>query len=178
MAAGVQRVIIFIDGSNIYWGLRYYNENNSTDHRIKYTKLVEELTQGRQRIRSYFYGSVGVPPREGQIKFHDSLKFSGFQVVVKPIKKRWNPITGKEYSIEKGVDVALVSDLQSLAWEGAYDVAVLVSGDADFVGTVEKVKYKGKIVEVASYKDSLSGELRRVADKVIFIDDIMDKIKM
>ena len=178
MAAGIQRVIVFIDGSNVYWGLRYYNQANSTNLRIKYTALVDKLTGDRQRIRSYFYGSLGVPPDLNQLKFHDSLRFSGFQVVVKPIKKRWNPATKKEYTVEKGVDVALVSDLLSLAWEGAYDVAVLVSGDADFIETVQKVKYKGKIVELASFRESLSGELRRVADKTVFLDDMMDEIKL
>jgi hypothetical protein len=38
------------------------------------------------------------------------------------------PLTISE---EKGVDSALVTDLLSLAWQRAYDVAVLVSGDAD-----------------------------------------------
>jgi len=173
-----QRVILFIDGSNVFWALHTYNQANRTADKINYVKMIDELTQGRQRIRAYYYGSVGVPPKENQIKFHDRLRYSGLQVVTKPLKVRLNPDTGEQHLIEKGVDVALVSDLLSLAWEGAYDVAVIVSGDADFVGTIEKVKYKGKIVEVASFRDSLSGDLRRVADKVIFLDDLMPKIKL
>ena len=44
---------------------------------------------------------------------------------------------------EKGVDTALVTDLLSLAWQGAYDVAILVTSDADFIPAVEHVQAKG-----------------------------------
>jgi len=33
---------------------------------------------------------------------------------------------------EKGVDVAIATDMIKLAWEDAYDWAVLVSSDRDF----------------------------------------------
>lgn len=46
-------------------------------------------------------------------------------------------------SREKGVDTAIVTDLLSLAWEGAFDVAVLVSSDADMIPCVERVQEKG-----------------------------------
>jgi uncharacterized LabA/DUF88 family protein len=43
----------------------------------------------------------------------------------------------------KGVDSAIVTDLLSLAWENAYEVAILVSSDADFVPAVERLQEKG-----------------------------------
>jgi len=46
-------------------------------------------------------------------------------------------------SREKGVDAAIVTDLLSLAWENAYDVAVLVSSDADMIPCVERIQEKG-----------------------------------
>ena len=55
------------------------------------------------------------------------------------------PSCGQRFqrSVEKGVDTAIVTDLLSLAWEGAYDVAILVSSDADFVPAVERVQERG-----------------------------------
>lgn len=44
---------------------------------------------------------------------------------------------------EKGIDTRLVTDLVSLAWEGAYDIAVLVSADQDFVPAAEYLQNKG-----------------------------------
>lgn len=46
-------------------------------------------------------------------------------------------------TVEKGVDTALVTDMIKLAWEKAYDVAVLVSADRDFIPAVELLDAKG-----------------------------------
>lgn len=53
-------------------------------------------------------------------------------------------------AIEKGVDTAIVTDLLSLAWEGAYEVGILVTSDADLIPCVERVQEKGfKIINAA-----------------------------
>jgi hypothetical protein len=44
---------------------------------------------------------------------------------------------------EKGVDSAIVSDMLTLAWEGSYDLAVLLSQDADFIPAVQAMQKKG-----------------------------------
>lgn len=44
---------------------------------------------------------------------------------------------------EKGVDTRMVTDMISLAWSKAYDVAVLVSADRDFVPVAEFLQTKG-----------------------------------
>ena len=44
---------------------------------------------------------------------------------------------------EKGIDTRLATDLVSMAWEGAYDIAVLVSADQDFVPAAEYLQNKG-----------------------------------
>lgn len=44
---------------------------------------------------------------------------------------------------EKGVDTRMVADMISLAWADAYDVAVLVSADRDFVPVAEFLQTKG-----------------------------------
>lgn len=46
-------------------------------------------------------------------------------------------------SREKGVDTAIVTDLLSLAWENAFEVAILVSSDADMIPCVERLQEKG-----------------------------------
>lgn len=46
-------------------------------------------------------------------------------------------------SLEKGVDTAIVTDLLGLAWESAWDVAVLVSSDRDFIPAIELLNVKG-----------------------------------
>jgi len=49
-------------------------------------------------------------------------------------------------TVEKGIDTAIATDMISLAWEGAWDVAVLVSSDRDFIPVVTFLSGKGKRV--------------------------------
>jgi uncharacterized LabA/DUF88 family protein len=49
-------------------------------------------------------------------------------------------------TIEKGIDTAIATDMISLAWESAWDVAILVSSDKDFIPVVEFLATKGKRV--------------------------------
>lgn len=44
---------------------------------------------------------------------------------------------------EKGVDTRIVADMISLAWANAYDIAVLLSSDRDFVPVAEFLQTKG-----------------------------------
>ncbi len=51
---------------------------------------------------------------------------------------------------EKGVDTRIVADMISLAWANAYDVAVLVSSDRDFLPVADFLQTKGiKVVHGA-----------------------------
>ena len=53
-------------------------------------------------------------------------------------------------SVEKGVDTALVTDLLALGSEGAFDVALLVSSDADFAPATRHLQGRGiKVINVA-----------------------------
>jgi uncharacterized LabA/DUF88 family protein len=55
------------------------------------------------------------------------------------------PITS---TVEKGVDTLIATDMIRLAWEGAYDLAVLATMDSDLVPAVEFLDARGlKIIQ-------------------------------
>lgn len=57
------------------------------------------------------------------------------------------PLNG---TVEKGVDTAIATDMIRLAWENAYDVAILATSDADLVPAVEFLDQKGiRVVQAA-----------------------------
>lgn len=58
-----------------------------------------------------------------------------------------------ERAVEKGVDSAILTDMFSLAWEEAYDCAILVSGDSDLIPAVEKIQDKGLKIVNATWKN-------------------------
>ena len=165
-----ERVMVFIDGSNVFWASR------ARGLYIDYVKLTNLLVgTNRRLVRPYFYCAVGVPPKESQIRFYDKLKYSGFTVITKSLRRRvskarlvavfdsnnqeWketktNDLAKVEKDEEKGVDVALVTDMLSMAYKNAYDTAILVGGDEDYLSTVENIKLIPRRVEVAAFSDT------------------------
>jgi uncharacterized LabA/DUF88 family protein len=63
------------------------------------------------------------------------------------------PHCGKRLAgtVEKGVDTAIATAMMRLAWEKAYDVAVLVSSDGDLVPAIELLALKGTRVIQAGF---------------------------
>lgn len=81
---------------------------------------------------------------------------------------RWSP--------EKGVDTAIVTDLLSLAGENAFEVAVLVSSDADFIPAVEWVQSRGFKVLNATWQNH-GFELAKVCWASFPLDAVMADLK-
>jgi len=166
-----ERVMIFIDGSNLFHACKSFDDG----FRIDYVKLKDFLANGRKLIRPYFYGSFDPSdPKNAsrQKNFFRFLRSEGYEVVEKPLRMR----DGRKF--EKGVDVALVTDMLSLGFEDAYDTTILVSGDGDFVHAIDKIKSMGKRVEVAIFRNAISDDLRLKADKFIALDDYADEIRL
>ena len=168
-----EKLVIFIDGSNVFHGLK-----NET-FRLDYLKLIEFLTADRYLVRAYFYSAlpsdkdVDKQSKEGfakQKKFLEDLAFMGIKVKLAKLRK----LPDGNF-LEKEVDIMLATDMLSLAFKNAYDSCVLVSGDSDFSYTVEVVQSLGKRVENATFKKTSSYSLRRLCDKFIYLDDHLDK---
>lgn len=64
-----------------------------------------------------------------------------------------HPSCGKKIvsSVEKGVDTLIATDMIRLAWEDAYDLAVLATSDSDLVPAVEFLNVKGRRVIQAGF---------------------------
>jgi uncharacterized protein (TIGR00288 family) len=72
--------------------------------------------------------------------------------------------------VEKGVDIDLATDMLRLAYNNAYDTAIIVTGDGDFVSAVNGVKDMGKHVENANFSDGKGYHIRTACDKFIPLD--------
>ncbi len=166
-----EKIAIFIDGGNMF------HASNYLQIKINYKKLVEILRKDRWLLRAYFY--TGIPsgdlPKEykeqwkKQQGFLNELQNMGIKVKTMPLKK-----TPEGY-IEKGIDILIATDMISLAFKNAYDTAVLVSGDSDFIPVIEKIQELGKRVENASFKRESSYNLRKICDDFILLDNFKDK---
>lgn len=160
-------VKIFFDGQNFYRSLLRYDETL----RVDYDRLAVWITQtvggaGGVFCGAYYYVGISsdAPPLvEGFLKGLELRP--GYFVRREPRVRRTGHCPAcngdYEYTTEKRVDTRLVAELIQYAANGAFDAAVLVSGDDDFVPAVEAVNALGKRVWVATWSaEELSSDLR------------------
>lgn len=168
------RVAIFIDGKNFYAGWK----DRAGGRRIDFgemAKWVVTRAGGRALWGAYYYTGVetGIASStEGQLKltgFLDMLEMQpGFFVERFPRKANTFACSScgaeNRYTQEKEVDTTMVADMLRFAAVGAFDVLVLMSGDADYAPAVEGVRAIGKQAYVATWGGAgLSSRIRRVA---------------
>ena len=162
----MERAIFFIDARNIMGGCREHQRNNP-NYAFGYKEIVDYLKQDYHVIRGYYYD--GAPHQSqrtaGKAQFFDFLRKQGITLRLKEIDFT------QAHPSQKGVDIFLTTDMISLAYEDAYDTAILLSGDGDYVALVELVKSKGKRVIVLSFQNCIARSLREVADNVVYFEN-------
>jgi uncharacterized protein (TIGR00288 family) len=169
-----EKVMVFIDSSNIFHALKRIG------FKIDYYKLVKELVGDRTLVRPYYYGSTVPSPRSlaqktfkvTQEKFHKALRNEGFEIITRPVK-----VITEDIWVEKGVDIALATDMLVGAHKDLFDTLVLVSGDNDYLPVLLEVRQCGKRVEIAAFENTISQEMKQIADKYIALDSIRDRIQ-
>ena len=170
MSDNTDRVMIFIDGSNLYHLLKGFFKRTDID----IGKFCDKLVEKRRLIRIYYYNArVGL--KEEPERYRDQQAFFNGVNAVPYSELRLGRLVYHNWPnnppYEKGVDIQLATDMITHSFKDNYDVAVLVAGDNDFVGALQSVKDNGKHVEVALFgKESTSRRLRMVADRVITIN--------
>jgi len=175
-----ERVAVFIDGSNFYHSLKdtfgFFHEG--TENVELFRKLIEFLRNGRLLVGVYYYNapldrSYDKKLYSRQQSFFDRIRqIPGFRVVLCDMRKTFGKDGMPEYRV-KGDDIQVTTDMLSMAYEDAYDTAVLVSGDGDFRPVILKVRKLGKAVENAYFHVSGSSLLRSVCDRSFALDGFM-----
>ena len=156
------RIAIFIDGSNLFYAALQLGIE------IDYSKLLHRLTGGSRLLRSFFYTGVD-RTNEKQQGFLLWMRRNGYRVIAKDL------VQLPDGSKKANLDVEISVDMMALV--GAYDTAVLVSGDGDLAYAVDSISYRGARVEVVSLRSMTSDSLINVADHYIDLDQIKEDIQ-
>ncbi|TRZ54010.1 MAG: NYN domain-containing protein [Dehalococcoidia bacterium] len=161
------RVMIFIDGSNLYHSLKGFFKRTDID----IGKFCHKLLEKRRLIRIYYY-NARVGRKEEPERYKNQQTFLDGVSAIPYTELRLGRLVYNNWPhtppYEKGVDIQLATDMITHSYKNNYDVAVLVAGDNDFVGALQAVKDNGKNVEVALFgKERTSMQLRTVADRVM-----------
>jgi len=175
IANSKEKFMVFIDGSNMFHGQKKLN------FRMDYEKIRDVLQKNRFIIRFHYYEGYPLPLLPKKESFYSKLRHLGMTVKTRPLRKRPYKCEKCEYekdiSYEKGIDASLTTDLLWHAFQKNYNTAILLTGDDDFVPPIEVVKALGRRVEIWTFEDFIGREMKKVADKINYIDDIIDNIK-
>lgn len=188
----MERLMIFIDGSNLYKEIKKTFGDN---YGLRMDKFLEILTSNPayRIIQTYYYNvrliqSYDPQSYAKQSRFLSELtripsfEFRPGRLVKRPINykcpkckievnpptcaKCGNPLPTESLT-EKGVDVFLATDMVSKAFDNLYDTAILVSRDGDFVPAVKEVRrFHKKVINV---------DVPRLDGKPSFLSQICDQ---
>lgn len=172
----IERVAIFIDGSNFYHSSKKLNVVD----KINFQKLINQLVGNRELVKVFYYNSsldisVNSKIYWKQQKFFNVLRKIPKVELILCKQRKVNKNGMQEYEV-KGDDTHLVSDLVGEAYEDLYDTAIIVSGDEDFVSPIKRIRKLGKKIENAWFSSSSSFNLRNACSNSINLNKLLSKI--
>jgi len=167
-----RRVMIFIDGGYLrknFEKIYKHQDINFPGLLGILTELAYEEKRHPKVIRDYYYDARADPienPDEfkKQSEYFSRIQEYGiYEVKLARIKKAGK---NSQKVKQKGADVLLAVDMITKALMDHYDIAILLTGDDDFLDLVKAVKdLTDKRVYGAFYPDHISEDLRKSLDK-------------
>lgn len=205
--ADMARVRIFIDFWNfqIQWNASHAKAGTSGLIQIPWKELPSILTtEAAKGMPSKFAGAhvyASIDPENSNDKnlsrwlHHGLASYTGYRVEVKNRKVKSAvkcqdeacraeiikcPKCSKPLRAtgEKGIDAAIITDLLSMAFDGNYDIGVLVSGDADYAPAVEYIQKKTDKQIVQAFFKSHGDQLRTACWDHLFFEDLASKLNL
>jgi hypothetical protein len=180
------KVALFFDGKNFYSGWRERAGRQPLDFTALSRWLVKRVA-GSVLWGAYYYTGIETGPSavgSGQAaltSFLDNLEMlPGYfvQRFSRRTKSYHCRDCGAEnyYTQENEVDTTMVADMLRLAAVGAFDILVLMSGDADHAPAVEGVRALGRQAYVATWGGiGLSRRIRRAAfDHIDLVESLSE----
>ena len=160
--------MIFIDASNM---------NKSAEHlgfKIDYKKFKHFLERflehnGFRLVRPYYYT---VEDKDStQPIFHSKLRNFGYELKIKDIVK-----INSKYE-EKEIDIKIATDILYFGYNNSYDLALICTGDKDFLPVIERIKDLGKWVYIAAFEHSCAEILIKICDQFINLSECKNEIE-
>jgi cold shock CspA family protein len=209
------KIMLFLDGTWLYANMANLRRAVGADHyAVDFGKLPGVLASALSRrpaaaaaaappdvVRTYLFGSyatnsdpVDAEAADRRRAFFDLLTEEfHYEVELFPIDFRGRRLRRVDRDPadpfeprEKQVDVALASTMLFLATQpAAFDVAVVVVGDSDFVPALQYVRRLGKRVAIASIRGSCSEILSDPLDRarvkdfdIVWLDDLVRELEL
>lgn len=182
----VQRVVAYVDGFNLYFGLK--NAGFKRYYWLDVAALAASLLKEGQQLAATHYFSARIrdngrnePDRKRQNDYLEALTARGVQIqyghyLEKSRTCRSCQATWPDYE-EKMTDVNIAVQMLGDAYEDRFDVALVISGDSDLTTPIRRVRerFPRKRVIVAFPPKRHSAELKRTATGYLSLGE--DKLR-
>jgi uncharacterized LabA/DUF88 family protein len=177
----MERVAIFIDGSNFYKYLRDQQNNCPKGSVLNYNLFVDFLAKKRNCVSKRYY--VGIARNtdnteqsksivSGQQKFLARLENDGFVI------KRGKVMYDKGRIREKGTDVKIAVDIVVGAVDDLFDTIIIISSDTDLIPALQYARFRGKRIEYVGFSHAPSFGMEKQADiSILLTAEQIDKFK-
>lgn len=144
-----RRVGVFIDVQNMY-----YSARNIFNRKVNFSNIVEKSVGEADLIRAIAYT---ISTKTGdESAFFEALRKKGIEVASKELLEYNSGVKKGDWDVGITIDIVRMLDM--------LDVVVLVSGDGDYVPLANYVKSRGRIMHVASFRESTSTALVAAVD--------------
>ena len=166
-----EKVVIYIDGSNMYFSVR-----NAFNCKVDLEKFCYKLAKDYELAKiNYYIAPLNQVENPGAYAEQQSFlkkirKIDKLNIIFGRLEKIRRD--GEIHYVEKATDVNLALDLVLDAQKGIYDKALLISNDGDFSGAVSAaVGFNRKVVYIAiGTNKSISYHLKKVASEIFRIN--------
>lgn len=152
-----ERVVVYIDGFNLYFGMRDAGFNHFRWLNVE--KMVRRLLQSQQKLMAikYFTSRIGNNPekQKRQSTYLEALESINVEIHYGHYQENsekcrrcghvWQ--TAKEKMTDVNIGTSMIVD----AFNNKYDMALLISGDSDLVPPIKAIhsNFKNKRVFIA-----------------------------
>lgn len=168
----MQRVIAYIDGYNLYYGLR--SKRWRRFYWLNLQTMTELLLERHQTlVATKYFTTIVTKPQDKHVRqatFLEALRtLSNFTIHYGHFLQDDVTCSRCKHTYtthhEKMTDVNIAVELMCDAFQDQFDVALLVSGDSDLVGPIEAVKrlFGNKRIVAAFPPNRVSSALKRAA---------------
>lgn len=191
------RTMVFIDYQNFNINLQahYYKNSKNDDFKsINYQRLAREINDKlpfkSQVVKTYLFA---YKPCEQLMKLEKYQKYYEWLTNMRKThyfeiiegRQEIRNIDGVQFDIndpktytteEKETDINLATHMLAKGFQNAYDIAVLVSGDTDYIKVVETLHNIGKTVVIAHFKHQIINKYDSIIDSnIILYDNLLNE---
>lgn len=174
----MSRVIAYVDGYNLYYGLR--SKHWQRYYWLNIPALIKSLLKpGQQLIQTKYFTAITKRPEDRRIRQAEYLEalqtLPDFEIYYGQFLE--DQVTcrqcGHTYTTyhEKMTDVNISVELMSDGFQDRFDTVLLLSADSDLMGPLQSVRrfFPAKAIMVAFPPNRNSYALQQVADVVLHI---------